>query len=353
MSALAQLTALKALAVPDGYRGADGDLLRAAAPVLPSLTALHLPRLSATRPELQVRCGATLVWKEGELKCGSWRNATGFNDSQHAATPLCCIDPAGKAAPLRYFLDSFQLILDSQALERLPMLQHVTLGSVDVAPDEDYEGLDLPYGGYGGAYGGYGSCRRGSGGRGTVASSAGGTTTSTVQRSSPSHTALDAGGSGLAGGGMSLGAVLDGASTAPGPPVTFLRPRPLDPWSSGGGGGGGGIDDGDPWAAGPFGAAASPRSRPLDGSLPPTPGSAGGSGAGGRNGSRDGGGAGAGGGDEGGDGQEDGRPGVLRGMGSWRALVLCGEQRMEALVAAGPLPPQLAELRVEQLRWPK
>eukprot|EP00198_Chlamydomonas_reinhardtii_P000361 XP_001689696.1 predicted protein [Chlamydomonas reinhardtii] len=83
VSALAQLTALKALAVPDGYRGADGDLLRAAAPVLPSLTALHLPRLSATRPELQ-------------------------------------------------------------ALERLPMLQHVTLGSVDVAPDEDYEGLDLP-----------------------------------------------------------------------------------------------------------------------------------------------------------------------------------------------------------------
>ncbi|GIL55420.1 hypothetical protein Vafri_10974 [Volvox africanus] len=55
VSELGFLTALRALAVPDGYRGIDGDLLRAACMVLPSLTALQMPRLSVTRDELAVR----------------------------------------------------------------------------------------------------------------------------------------------------------------------------------------------------------------------------------------------------------------------------------------------------------
>ncbi len=48
-----------------------------------------------------------------------------------------------------------------------------------------------------------------------------------------------------------------------------------------------------------------------------------------------------------------GRLGAVSGMGSWRVLALCGEQRAEALVAAGPLPRGLREVRVEQLRWPR
>lgn len=44
---------------------------------------------------------------------------------------------------------------------------------------------------------------------------------------------------------------------------------------------------------------------------------------------------------------------LLSSMTSWRCLHLCGDQRMEALVAAGPLPGGLRELRVDLLRWPR
>ncbi len=58
MSRLAHLTALRCVALPLPYRGLDADLLRAASPLLPTLTELHAPRLAATRPEIEVgtRC---------------------------------------------------------------------------------------------------------------------------------------------------------------------------------------------------------------------------------------------------------------------------------------------------------
>ncbi|GLC43404.1 hypothetical protein PLESTM_001469900 [Pleodorina starrii] len=210
VSQLGHLTSLRALAVPAGYWGSDGDLLRSACGVLPSLTALHMPRLSATRPEIE-------------------------------------------------------------AFARLPLLQEVTLGSLDIAPDEDYEDL-LPY----------------------DYNDRDNTISDFFSSSSTSYSSLD--------------------DPLPRPP-----PPPLPDTAA---------------------AAAAAVEDELSGGLscrsPPasSPGIK-------ADASRDG-----------GNGRGVGS-GVLRSRVSWRQLVLCGEQRMEALVAAGPLPSGLRELRVQQLCWPR
>ncbi|GLI60543.1 hypothetical protein VaNZ11_002692, partial [Volvox africanus] len=217
VSELGYLTALRALAVPDGYRGIDGDLLRAACMVLPSLTALQMPRLSVTRDELA-------------------------------------------------------------ALARLPMLQHVTLGSLDIAPDADYEDLlmcddtlnDKPWVP---SMDTWRSFHHGAEGHASE-------TSTSCEMASASSNWSDS--------------RVDACF------VNRVGRNAIGGYSNGAEGNGDG------------------------------------SGCGGNGGGRIG-----------------SRSGVLRSMTSWRQFMLCEEQRMEALVAAGPLPPGLRELRVEQLRWPR
>lgn len=140
-----------------------------------------------------------------------------------------------------------------QALSRLPLLRRVTLGSLDVAPDSDYEDLMVAL--------------------------------VTPERRTECTTALTLSTAAAAFGGFGVGAgdwEVEGSS-----------PK----GSKGGRGEGAGAGGGGTWQPGQLGA--------------------------------------------------------VTGMGSWRVLVLCGEQRAEALVAAGPLPRGLREVRVEQLRWPR
>ncbi|KAG2493108.1 hypothetical protein HYH03_008771 [Edaphochlamys debaryana] len=264
VSQLAELTRLRALAVPDGYRGSDGDLLRAAAPVLPSLTALHLPRLSATRPELE-------------------------------------------------------------ALARLPLLQHVTLGSIDVAPDEDYQDL-IPYDYANNRYGTVDSLY----GAGTH----GGFNATGSSLLSPTTTARLAAGGGRAEG--SLGDPLGDSEGTGG----WGDDGVGGSWRDGGLSGGSWKDEEGSSPRGPL-LHRTPNSNGGFGRLSGC-GPLGDGGLGGDNG--------VGGG---GYGYSGPGLGVLAGMGSWRHLALCGEQRMEALVAAGPLPAGLRGLSVEALRWPR
>ncbi|KXZ55160.1 hypothetical protein GPECTOR_3g308 [Gonium pectorale] len=107
VSQLALLTELRALAVPDGYRGSDGDLLRAASPVLPSLTALHMPRLSCTRPELEV----------SELEV-----VDGLSGAHPASSPVFLLHLAG-------------------ALEALPRLRRLAFASAAPQSDALVQGL--------------------------------------------------------------------------------------------------------------------------------------------------------------------------------------------------------------------
>ncbi|GIL55418.1 hypothetical protein Vafri_10974, partial [Volvox africanus] len=173
-----------------------------------------------------------------------------------------------------------------QALARLPLLQHVTLGSLDIAPDEDYEDLLLH----------------------------------------PDDTLNDR------------------------PWVRFM-----DTWRSFHHAAGGQASETSTSCEMASGSSSWPGSNVDACFVNRFGGNAVGGCNSGAEGNGDGnGGGGNGGGGNGGDGSgSSNRSGVLRSMTSWRQLVLCEEQRMEALVAAGPLPPGLRELRVEQLRWPR
>ncbi|GIM06526.1 hypothetical protein Vretimale_10825 [Volvox reticuliferus] len=230
VSELGHLTALRALAVPDGYRGIDGDLLRAASMVLPSLTTLLMPRLSVTRDELA-------------------------------------------------------------ALARLPMLQHVTLGSVDIAPDADYEDLLL--------------CNDNLHAKPRLRFMA-------TWRSF--HDAE--------GHAPAVNATATATAAAAASSTWYEMASGSSSWSD---------SHMDAYFVSHVGGNDISENSGVESNC-------------------DGNGGGGGGG---GSSSSSSRGGVLRSMASWRQLVLCGEQRMEALVAAGPLPPGLRELRVEQLQWPR